>query len=949
MKRLQFRHHDEIFNNRSLALEFFSNIVDLSHTASTVFGKSLYAEPMVAKYYDSEGDIQLLFALGVDSPNAPYHIIDSKEIYELIAKNKKAIEDEVKRATSIESELSGSIITEIERAIAAESVLQKNIDAEVKRATDAEKLLQTEINNNKTSIVPVEVSSSNVLEEFALKNALGEVLGSSIKIYKDSSLAGALTGFKGAKYVEKNEDGSFVLFYDEGTRDESIEYLYLIYKDENGEFKLVGIDFENFLMEAEFGDGLKVVDHVASIKIKDGEKYINTNKDGLHTVGIDKAISDSVNELSEIVDGKLTTLNNTLNEKIDNVNDVLSGDIITLDKKIDTEIDTLDSKLTKTITDKETALRNEIISNKINSKDVVLKESNAGTTLEIQTDEITITKKADASTIYDTNIAVLGSLLKIKKVESGDSSIKSRYELQGADGKLIGDPIEMNVESALVDFRQGKMGASINPQTGNYTEGTGDITMDFIYRLEDGTYKLVQIEISKYFTDAHFGRGLNNQDGVVSLKEGDGNEYLVIGEDTISVVGVNAAIEKSKNEAISNAVLSANSYTDTIADGINDNIETIKDFVTSEIENTSNALISTLNEQVSQLNEQINSEISSVRNELDTEKTNRENSINSAVSTMQGLISEESINRSNEISRIQGLIENEASLRTSKDNEILTSLSAETSSIRKEIDNAKNEAINNATLSASTEAKKIAAEEIAKIVDGADTSFDTLKEIADWIQNDVTGAAQIANDVTQLKKDVVSINEDINILNSDENVTGSVKKTVVDSVNEKFIFNSIPVTDITPDESFKNSSLLRKLINNGITYYYVSNKAKEMVIETKDGYIVNLNDYINSLQDTNNNLNTERIELRTSISGMSKQINELTTEISGLNSEISGLTSEISELRKEIENSSSEVTINEDDVKRIIKNYLTGVKEEITIKEGNDKLEIGFADDAIFG
>ena len=49
MKRLQFRHHDEIFNNRSLALEFFSNIVDLSHTASTVFGKSLYAEPMVAK------------------------------------------------------------------------------------------------------------------------------------------------------------------------------------------------------------------------------------------------------------------------------------------------------------------------------------------------------------------------------------------------------------------------------------------------------------------------------------------------------------------------------------------------------------------------------------------------------------------------------------------------------------------------------------------------------------------------------------------------------------------------------------------------------------------------------------------------------------------------------------------------------------------------------------
>ena len=80
MKRLQLRHHDEIFESRSLALEFFNNIVDLSHTASTVFGKSLYAEPMVAKYLDSESNVQLLFAIGVDSPNAPYHIIDSKEI-----------------------------------------------------------------------------------------------------------------------------------------------------------------------------------------------------------------------------------------------------------------------------------------------------------------------------------------------------------------------------------------------------------------------------------------------------------------------------------------------------------------------------------------------------------------------------------------------------------------------------------------------------------------------------------------------------------------------------------------------------------------------------------------------------------------------------------------------------------------------------------------------------
>ena len=48
-------------------------------------------------------------------------------------------------------------------------------------------------------------------------------------------------------------------------------------------------------------------------------------------------------------------------------------------------------------------------------------------------------------------------------------------------------------------------------------------------------------------------------------------------------------------------------------------------------------------------------------------------------------------------------------------------------------------------------AREIAAEEVAKIVASADTDFDTLKEIADWIANDATGAASMANDIASLK------------------------------------------------------------------------------------------------------------------------------------------------------------------------------------------------------
>ena len=47
--------------------------------------------------------------------------------------------------------------------------------------------------------------------------------------------------------------------------------------------------------------------------------------------------------------------------------------------------------------------------------------------------------------------------------------------------------------------------------------------------------------------------------------------------------------------------------------------------------------------------------------------------------------------------------------------------------------------------------RAISAEEVAKIVAGADTSYDTLKEIADWILSDTTGAAKMNSDISALK------------------------------------------------------------------------------------------------------------------------------------------------------------------------------------------------------
>ena len=54
-------------------------------------------------------------------------------------------------------------------------------------------------------------------------------------------------------------------------------------------------------------------------------------------------------------------------------------------------------------------------------------------------------------------------------------------------------------------------------------------------------------------------------------------------------------------------------------------------------------------------------------------------------------------------------------------------------------------------------ATAIAAAKVAEIVAGADASYDTLKEIADWILNDTTGAADMANDIAALQGQMAGI------------------------------------------------------------------------------------------------------------------------------------------------------------------------------------------------
>lgn len=1016
MKRLQFRHNNEVFQNRTDVLKYFADIVNSTNTASTIFESSLYAEPLVAKYLDEDGNQQIILAIGVDSGLTPYHIIDSKEIAERLNANKKAIEAEVERAKDAEMALSGSIETEIARAIEAENFLSGAVETERDERIAADAVLQTQITENIAKIVPVtENLGANVREEYVLKNAKGEELGSHIKVYKDSALVGAEVNYKGATAVSQKEDGTFEFTY--GTDiDKEAEYLYLIYRNENGALSLVALDFENFLMENEEGLGIKIVDHKITIKIKAGDKYLTTTEDGLQTIAIDEAIKESVDTLS---DNLSTKIDAEIKRSID-ADEYISGattelsaataaEFVLVNSAITVEAEramaaelylsgAVNTERTERIAEDD-AIKAEIKSNKVNSKDIVVNKTAEGTLLTIQTDEVTLTKFASAATIYDTNVAVLGTLLRVKKVEPTSNNVKARYELQGADGKLIGDPIEMPIESALVDVKQGKVGDAIDSSNGNYiTFGEGDTTMNFVYRLEDGSYELVQVVVSEYFTDSHFGRGLNNQDGTVSLLEGDGNEYLVIGEDTIAVVGVNNAIAIAKAESIKHtddqyAVATgytnqrydeATSYTDTRVNDVTSSVNSLADTLNTAVE----GMNSTVNTAVDGMNATVNSAVEGfntlLTESINTEITNRQNADNALDSKISSNTTAISTLQSNQAAFSGSIISYVENKVNGKFDEIGAAASAETKAkeYANNLNAAMSERVNALEGDSHTHTNKVELDKIAEgdkakwddavsrldnflIGNGVDEVIDTLQDIKDWMKGDGVVATELTeaiaaeaklredadtalgsrvtaleginhdaykeadntlrNEISILSGNVLTYvnNEDakvisaitkneaaITVLNADKKTEGSVLYRIENEFEKSLITDGVPVTAVSPEEANKVHSLIRQITVNGEMRYYVISDATEMfyvkprATETAPIETINLNDYITSLE----------------------------TRVAVLEEKLSGFAGDMEQTMKDL-----------------IKSYLVGTENEIKITETDDKLKIGFDDNAIFG
>jgi len=126
-------------------------------------------------------------------------------------------------------------------------------------------------NNNKTvstllTLSSVTPSSTTVKEEYALKNASGETIGQTIKIYKDSSLV-SIT------YITDTGD----------THYQNLEYVYV---DDSGNTHTEYVDMSMLVLEAEFASGLTIENHVAR-GVVDPASEVDGNNAAFLTVGAD--------------------------------------------------------------------------------------------------------------------------------------------------------------------------------------------------------------------------------------------------------------------------------------------------------------------------------------------------------------------------------------------------------------------------------------------------------------------------------------------------------------------------------------------------------------------------------------------------------------------------------------------------------------------------------------
>ncbi len=145
-------------------------------------------------------------------------------------------------------------------------------------------------------------------------------------------------------------------------------------------------------------------------------------------------------------------------------------------------------------------------------------------------------------------------------------------------------------------------------------------------------------------------------------------------------------------------------------------------------------------------------------------------------------------------------------------------------------------------------ATSIAAAKVAEIVAGADAKYDTLKEIADWILNDTTGAADMANDIAALQGQLAGVEATV-IAEIASSIETALKVDGVDKYALASDLSSLADrVKAVEDAGYQNADQVSQIVDSKINLIGLDNYATKQYADGVGTTTLNLaNEYANGL------------------------------------------------------------------------------------------------------
>ena len=237
--------------------------------------------------------------------------------------------------------------------------------------------------------------------------------------------------------------------------------------------------------------------------------------------------------------------------------------------------------------------------------------------------------------VLSANGALKTTIQLVEITDGLDANTAKAYQLQGIDNAPLGDLIKIPKDSSLKTVYLGTATDSVDAEGNVTSASTGDFqSLNFVYHLEDGTYRLVPVDVSKFLTESEFEDGLEvAPDGVVKVKVDTNSEnFLSVGADGVKLSGVQAAIDAAKTSATTvvdaaahthitvTATTEADGHTKyTVSDNVNGGNVNLDDYVNTVSGNP--AATDTVNDAISKLFNLITAggtNATAIKNELDT-------------------------------------------------------------------------------------------------------------------------------------------------------------------------------------------------------------------------------------------------------------------------------------------------------------------------------------------